>query len=142
MPEQAVLYAELQVALDGEPAAPVRTLRHVSGGKSGGQSGLLVLGGQDAEQPDVLSMLPLQSPKEEVRRPQSCPALRPCTSCPLRSAQYSVLPITSRLVHLSHFCRRMNISFMHAKQASTTFWNDVLYSQELGLILVLQIIIA
>ncbi len=66
MPEQALLYAELRVAPIGEPAAPVRALRHVSGAKSGGQSGLLVLGGQDAEQPDVLSMLPLQAPSEEV----------------------------------------------------------------------------
>ncbi|KAK9908560.1 hypothetical protein WJX75_009693 [Coccomyxa subellipsoidea] len=73
MPEQAVLYAELRVALDGEPAAPVRALRHVSGGKSGGQSGLLVLGGQDAEQPDVLSMLPLQSPSEEAEGARALP---------------------------------------------------------------------
>lgn len=116
MPEQAVLYAELRVALDGEPAAPVRALRHVSGGKSGGQSGLLVLGGQDAEHPDVLSMLPLQSPSEEVGRSQSCPALRPALSCPLRL--YSA-PFDIQAVQLFYFCRRINIPFMHAQQAST-----------------------
>ena len=116
MPEQAVLYAELRVALDSEPAAPVRALRHVSGGKSGGQSGLLVLGGQDAEQPDVLSMLPLQSPSEEVRRSQSCPALRPCTFLPLALSAVPSAPFTSRLVQLFHFCRRMNISFVHARR--------------------------
>ena len=66
MPEQAVLYAELSVGPKGEPASPVRALRYVPGGKAGGHSSLLVLGGQDAEQPDVLSMLPLQGPSEEV----------------------------------------------------------------------------
>lgn len=75
MPEQALLYAELSVGPKGEPAAPVRALRYVPGGKSGGHSSLLVLGGQDAEQPDVLSMLPLQGPSEEVL---SAPSFSAC----------------------------------------------------------------
>ncbi|BDA45161.1 hypothetical protein COCOBI_06-6410 [Coccomyxa sp. Obi] len=73
MPEQALLYAELSVAPKGELAAPVRALRYVPGAKSGGHSSLLVLGGQDAEQPDVLSMLPLQGPSEEAEGPHALP---------------------------------------------------------------------
>lgn len=69
MPEPAHLHTELRLAPAEEPAAAVRALRHVSGAKPGGHSSLLVLGGQDAEQPDVLSMLPLQGPTEEVRPP-------------------------------------------------------------------------
>ncbi|KAK9811618.1 hypothetical protein WJX72_007037 [[Myrmecia] bisecta] len=58
-PMPASLLAKLRVVPEPALASAIRSLAFVSGG-NGGQSRLLVFGGQGADQPDVLTLLPLK----------------------------------------------------------------------------------
>lgn len=73
-PEQATQHATLRVmAAEDEIAAPVRSLTHVVGAKSGDASSLLVLGGQPIDEPDKLHLLHLEPATDGVGAvPQAC----------------------------------------------------------------------
>ena len=58
-PVQATLQRELKPCLGAEAVLPIRAVWHVPGSKASEQSSILVLGGQGAEEPDMLHMLPL-----------------------------------------------------------------------------------
>ena len=57
----AVLLDKLRVAPLDEVAAPVRSVTYVPGSEAGRKHTLLVFGGQAAEMPDVLTLVPMHS---------------------------------------------------------------------------------
>ena len=67
VPIQAILQRELKPCPDAEAALPIRAVWHVPGSKASQHSSILILGGQGADQPDMLHVLPLEpSPDAEV----------------------------------------------------------------------------
>ena len=58
---EAVLLDKLRVAPLDEVAAPVRSVTYVPGSEAGRKHTLLVFGGQAAEMPDVLTLVPMHS---------------------------------------------------------------------------------
>ncbi len=69
----AVLLDKLRVAPLDEVAAPVRSVTYVPGSEAGRKHTLLVFGGQAAEMPDVLTLVPMHS----LNQVSPCCALQP-----------------------------------------------------------------
>lgn len=68
VPVQATLQRELKPCPGAEATLPVRAVWHVPGSKASEQGSILILGGQGADEPDMLHVLPLQpSSDAEVR---------------------------------------------------------------------------
>ena len=91
---------QARIAPEGDLGMPVRQLMYVAGDSLGGNSSLLAFGGQVLDQPDTLSLLPLDNAQEV------CPHIRVNTALALRlGVNHVALPpplIATYLVESAH----------------------------------------
>ena len=64
-PVQAIMQREARLDASGGSATAIRTVWHVPGGKGMEPGSILVLGGQSADQPDMLHLVPLKPCKDK-----------------------------------------------------------------------------
>ena len=105
VPIQATLQRELKPCPGAEAALPIRAVWHVPGSKASEQSSILILGGQGADEPDMLHVLPLE--------PSSDAEVHSCCAPPLHiPSSWSRSAEASRacLLHLHLRCCSLGLA--------------------------------